>query len=289
MGSVEQVDGSSAPGATAERREKRDWGVRGSDVLAGACVASVAAVAGGYLGAFGSVASAFMVSMISGITLPILRTPLRSGEDKLRGLAAKKAEGKGDTSTGASATTDASTPSGVSDADEAEGAFDADPGEEGDVAGRRKHRFRVAVATTLIAFLLAFAAIFVVQAISGTALSNGTGQLQERVTGSHPEGSATPSISPSASTETAPTETTPTEDATDDATEEPTTQPSAEESESSDESTSTQSEPAQQETESSEEVDPVLGSDQADASATEAPAADDSAAEAPAAAESAVS
>lgn len=281
MGSVEQVDGSSAPEPTAERREKRDWGVRGSDVLAGACVASVAAVAGGYLGAFGSVASAFMVSMISGITLPILRTPLRSGEDKLRGLAAKKAEDNGDTSTGSSVTTDAATQSGVSDADEAEGVSDADPAEEGDVAGRRKRRFRVAVATTLIAFLLAFAAIFVVQAISGTALSNGTGDLQERVTGNHPTAPAAPSISPSAPTETASTETTTTED--------PTTQPSAEASEPSDESTSTPSEPAEQETESSEEVAPVPGSDQADGSATEAPAVDDSAAEAPAAAESAVS
>ncbi|GAA2184087.1 hypothetical protein GCM10009785_30560 [Brooklawnia cerclae] len=169
--------GSSPVGNTSERGVAKEGGLRVSDVLAGGIASAVAAVVGGSLGAVGSVASAFVVSVVAGIVLPLLRRPLRTGEEKLHTLAGRDATPNGrDTKPSAEAP------------DEKVGqTTDAAPTEP---STRRNRRVRVAVITALVAFLVAFAAIFVVQAFSGRSLSTGTGQLQGQVAGGDRAGGA---------------------------------------------------------------------------------------------------
>lgn len=187
-----QGSGGKPTGSMSERSAAKDGGLRGSDILAGALTAAVAAVAGGYLGAAGSVASAFLVSVISGITLPLLRRPLRTGEEKMHDFAAK-----GGAKSGGGAKVGAQTqPNGVT---KSTARVDAAPAES---SPRGRLRVRIVVITTLITFFAAFAAIFVVQAISGNPLSSGTGQLQERVTGSGPAATSETATSPTAATQT---------------------------------------------------------------------------------------
>lgn len=75
------------PGETTtstSRQPTREGGLRLADVLAAGLASAVAAIVGGLLGAVGSVISAFVVSAVSSIVLPLLRRPLRVGEDRLR-------------------------------------------------------------------------------------------------------------------------------------------------------------------------------------------------------------
>jgi hypothetical protein len=68
-----------APGETTtstSRQPTREGGLRLADVLAAGLASAVAAVVGGLLGAVGSVISAFVVSTVSSIVLPLLRRPL---------------------------------------------------------------------------------------------------------------------------------------------------------------------------------------------------------------------
>lgn len=144
--------------------------VRISDILAGGLAAAVAAVVGGFLGTVGSVIGAFLVSIVSGIVLPLLRKPLRTGEDRIRHLTNRDAQvGSRLASSGPSAPV---------------GSNRLTPGRQ-TVSHRRA---LVAAVTAVAVFALAFGAIFVVQAFSGNPLSKGTGNLQYRVVGNRGTG-----------------------------------------------------------------------------------------------------
>ena len=162
----------------------KEGGIRVSDILAGGLASAIAAVVGGTLGAVGSVVSAFVVSIVAGITLPLLRRPLRTGEEKLHHLAAN---GHG---TAAQSSKDATHAKGESNAKGQRTKADS---------ATRRHRIHVAVVTTLIAFVLAFGVIFAIQAFFGHSLSTGTGQLQQQVSRSDPTDDSTDDSLPTTS------------------------------------------------------------------------------------------
>lgn len=158
-----------APGETTtstSRQPTREGGLRLADVLAAGLASAVAAIVGGLLGAVGSVISAFVVSAVSSIVLPLLRRPLRVGEDRLRRAPA----GADEPAPRRPAPT------------RAEAGKAAAPRSK----AHRRRRILVAIGTAVGALVVAFGAIFAVQALTGQQLSTGTGTLQQRVTGGGP-------------------------------------------------------------------------------------------------------
>ena len=199
MARTSGTSSDSADNTDTSRPAVKEGGIRVSDILAGGLASAIAAVVGGTLGAVGSVVSAFVVSIVAGITLPLLRRPLRTGEEKLHHLAAN---GHG---TAAQSSKDATHAKGESNAKGQRTKADS---------ATRRHRIHVAVVTTLIAFVLAFGVIFAIQAFFGHSLSTGTGQLQQQVSRSDPTDDSTddslpttsqlPSASSPAATQTSP-------------------------------------------------------------------------------------
>ena len=184
MARTSGTSSDSADNTDTSRPAVKEGGIRVSDILAGGLASAIAAVVGGTLGAVGSVVSAFVVSIVAGITLPLLRRPLRTGEEKLHHLAAN---GHG---TAAQSSKDATHAKGESNAKGQRTKADS---------ATRRHRIHVAVVTTLIAFVLAFGVIFAIQAFSGHSLSTGTGQLQQQVSRSDPTDDSTDDSLPTTS------------------------------------------------------------------------------------------
>ena len=184
MARTSGTSSDSANNTDTSRPAVKEGGIRVSDILAGGLASAIAAVVGGTLGAVGSVVSAFVVSIVAGITLPLLRRPLRTGEEKLHHLAAN---GHG---TAAQSSKDATHAKGESNAKGQRTKADS---------ATRRHRIHVAVVTTLIAFVLAFGVIFAIQAFFGHSLSTGTGQLQQQVSRSDPTDDSTDDSLPTTS------------------------------------------------------------------------------------------
>lgn len=184
MARTSGTSSDSADNTDTSRPAVKEGGIRVSDILAGGLASAIAAVVGGTLGAVGSVVSAFVVSIVAGITLPLLRRPLRTGEEKLHHLAAN---GHG---TAAQSSKDATHAKGESNAKGQRTKADS---------ATRRHRIHVAVVTTLIAFVLAFGVIFAIQAFFGHSLSTGTGQLQQQVSRSDPTDDSTDDSLPTTS------------------------------------------------------------------------------------------
>lgn len=178
---------------TSKERKETGGGLRIADVLAGGLASAVAAIVGGTLGAVGSVVSAFVVSIVSGLVLPLLRRPLRTGEEKLRGLGGHGRQSSTTTPVAGE------TPSWT-------GSETATSG-SGQPSGSRSHRRKkiwILIGSAALSLILGFGAIFLTQTLTGTQLSNGTGTLQQGVTGTHPTADTTPTQAPASQTPTTP-------------------------------------------------------------------------------------
>lgn len=145
---------------TAERAEEKKSALSVPGLVTGAATAATMAVIGGHLSVAGTVLGAALTSIVSGVVVALYSTSLekgRKGLQKVQGTVAGCLRRTG-TASGAGSTAVA---------------------EE-----RAPFPVRRFLASTGVIVGLAAAAVFAVQAVTGTELSGGTGQLQRTVTGS---------------------------------------------------------------------------------------------------------
>ncbi|ALU39105.1 hypothetical protein AS188_04320 [Kocuria flava] len=145
---------------TAERTEEKKSALSVPGLVTGAATAATMAVIGGHLSVAGTVLGAALTSIVSGVVVALYSTSLEKGKkglQKVQGTVAGRLRRTG-TASGAGSTAVA---------------------EE-----RAPFPVRRFLASTGVIVGLAVAAIFAVQAVTGTELSGGTGQLQRTVTGS---------------------------------------------------------------------------------------------------------
>jgi hypothetical protein len=125
--------------------------------------------------------------------LPLLRRPLRTGEEKLRGLGTREHQSSSTTSVAGR------TPSWTGAGTETTDSGSRHP------SGSRSHRRKkiwILIGSAALSLILGFGAIFLTQTLTGTQLSNGTGTLQQGVTGTHPTADTTPTEAPATQTPT---------------------------------------------------------------------------------------
>lgn len=156
------TDERNSPTALAAPAEpskaKTATGLSVAQVLAGGGAAAIAAVIGGKLGVAGTVIGAFIVSIISGVALPLIRTTLERGHQQLKRVVPSSNQPRYAVATQLMES-GPPTPAGHNRS-----------------SGNKK--VWLAVGGTAAAFMIAFGAIFGVQALTGSALSQGTGALQ---------------------------------------------------------------------------------------------------------------
>ncbi|MUN63465.1 hypothetical protein GMA12_09980 [Kocuria sediminis] len=212
---LEKPQTSTAPtdeqAPTDEKPEKKSSALNVPGLLAGAATAATMSVIGGHLSVVGTVLGAALTSIVSGIAVVIYSTSLersRQGLQKVRTVVTKRI-----------LTRDGLR---IPETHGSSAVEDEAPGQ----------RFRLPLKQVLVStgviIGLAVAAVFGIQALTGTELSGGTGTIQRTVTGS--ESVAVRSVTPPApADEQAPAtgELAPAEGA--DPAEVPTTAPTAEE------------------------------------------------------------
>lgn len=178
----------SAEAETAEKPEKKSPALNIPGLLAGAATAATMSVVGGHLSVVGTVIGAALTSIVSGVALVLYSTSLeksRHGLKKVRTVVAQRVL----------------TRDGVV-VPETHGSTALD-----DDAGRRGRLQQLKLKPVLISagvmLGLAVAAIFGIQALTGTELSGGTGTIQRTVTGSESVSVRTP-VTPAPAGEQAP-------------------------------------------------------------------------------------
>ena len=150
-----------------EQPEKKSPVLNIPGLLAGAATAATMSVIGGHLSVVGTVLGAALTSIVSGIAIVLYSTSLeksRRGLKKVRTTVAQRALAR----------------PGL-DADESHGGTAV-------AAGGRwsalRPRLKPILVSTAAVLGLAVAAVFGIQALTGTELSGGTGTIQRTVTGS---------------------------------------------------------------------------------------------------------
>ncbi|MCD1144632.1 hypothetical protein LQU92_05165 [Kocuria sp. LUK] len=169
-------DAEQAPEGGKTEEKKSALSVPG--LVTGAATAATMAVIGGHLSVAGTVLGAALTSIVSGVVVALYSTSLEKGKkglQKVQGTVAGRLRRTG-TASGAGSTAVA---------------------EE-----RAPFPVKRFLASTGVIVGLAVAAVFAVQAVTGTELSGGTGQLQRTVTGSD-------AVAPRSAATTTPVEDTP--------------------------------------------------------------------------------
>ncbi|GGG58294.1 hypothetical protein GCM10011374_21400 [Kocuria dechangensis] len=161
---------------TAEKPEKKGPALNIPGLVAGAATAATMSVIGGHLSVVGTVIGAALTSIVSGVALVVYSTSLeksRYGLKKVRTVVAQRVL----------------TRDGVV-VPETHGSTAVEPA---DRLGRlRQLKLKPVLVSAGVILGLAFAAIFGVQALTGTELSGGTGTIQRTVTGSESVSVRTP-------------------------------------------------------------------------------------------------
>lgn len=174
---------------TDEQPEKKSPALNIPGLLAGAATAATMSVLGGHLSVVGTVLGAALTSIVSGVAIVLYSTSLeksRRGLQKVHSTVAQRVFARPGL--------DASTSEGSS------------PVADGNPRSALRPRLKPVLVSTGAVLGLAVAAIFGIQALTGTELSGGTGTIQRTVTGSESvsERSATipdPAEDPAAGTE----------------------------------------------------------------------------------------
>ena len=181
---------------------KKGLGLSPVQVIAGGAAAAVASVIGGHLGLAGTVVGAFILSVVSGIALPLFRTSLEKSHEQIRRVVPRRA------------TDAARTTSPQSDSDTASKAA-------------RGAKVWITVGGTAAIFAVGVGSILGIQAVTGVSLSPGTSALQSgisQVVTQVGDGNGTSPTDPKPDAPAVEPSTAPTDPATD-PTEDPTEQP----------------------------------------------------------------
>ncbi|MFW6187240.1 MAG: hypothetical protein ACOC84_04490 [Actinomycetota bacterium] len=153
-----------------EKPEKKAPTLNVPGLLAGAASAATVAVIGGHLSVAGTVLGAALMSLISGVAVALYSASLekgRHGLKKVHATVTQRVRGR----------------SGL-DAPQSDGSTPVADGDSPATGSRwRSLRLKPVLLSTGISVGLAVAAIFGIQALTGTELSSGTGQIQRTVTG----------------------------------------------------------------------------------------------------------
>lgn len=172
-----------------EQPEKKSPALNIPGLIAGAATAATMSVLGGHLSVVGTVLGAALTSIVSGVAIVLYSTSLeksRRGLKKVHSTVAQRVLARPGP--------DASASEGSS------------PVADGNPRSAPRPRLKPILVSTGAVLGLAVAAIFGIQALTGTELSGGTGTIQRTVTGSESvsERSATtpaPAEDPAADTE----------------------------------------------------------------------------------------
>jgi X-X-X-Leu-X-X-Gly heptad repeat protein len=205
-------------------------GLSPTQVIAGGGAAAVASVIGGHLGLAGTVVGAFILSVISAVALPLFRASLEKSHAQIKRVMPGRVTDATRTMRPGTASNTASSVRATS------GKVSSMPlpverTRQGLAGGRhaprqspRGRKGWVAVSGTALIFLVGVGSILGFQAVTGHALSNGTGALQSgvsQVVSNSNDSTSTPTPKPKPSAPAVEPSTVQTDPATD-ATEQPT-------------------------------------------------------------------
>ncbi len=222
--------------ATAEPSDKaaptkKGLGLSPVQVIAGGGAAAVASVIGGHLGLAGTVVGAFILSVVSGIALPLFRASLENGHERIKRVVPRRATAETGATLPPTAVNTASivraTSSRVSAAalPPVQAGEDAGSARRGPRSSARGRKAWMAIGGTAIIFVIGVGSIVGIQSATGVALSHGTSDLQSgisQVVTTVKDGKGTPPTDPKPAAPTVAPSTVPTDPAT-----EPTEQPAA--------------------------------------------------------------
>lgn len=167
---------------------KKGLGLSPVQVIAGGGAAAVASVIGGQLGLAGTVVGAFILSIISGIALPLFRTSLEKSHEQFKRVVPRRATEAARTTRPPRAADTASIVRATSGKVSAtrlplkqawEGTADASRHAPRKAARGRKAW--MAVGGTATIFVIGVGSILGIQAATGMALSHGTSALQSGI------------------------------------------------------------------------------------------------------------
>ncbi len=213
---------------------KKGLGLSPVQVIAGGSAAAVASVIGGHLGLAGTVVGAFLLSVVSGIALPLIRASLEKSHEQIKRVVPRRATDTARTTLPHVAADTASTDRAASSKVSATPVPMRQPWDSMSDAPRHALRkaatgrkIRVAIGGTAAIFIIGLGSILGIQAATGLSLSHGTSALQSgisRVVTPASHGTETSPTDPKPKGPAVEPSTAPTEPATDPAVD-PTEQP----------------------------------------------------------------
>ncbi|MEX5302667.1 hypothetical protein [Kocuria sabuli] len=153
-------------GTQDEKPEKKNSALNIPGLLAGAATAATMSVIGGHLSVVGTVLGAALTSIVSGLAVVLYSTSFEKSRRGLKKVSTVMAERV--------------LPRDGRSIPETHGSTAADDGP----GPRFRLPLKPFLVSTGVIIGLAFAAIFGIQALTGTELSGGTGTIQRSVTGS---------------------------------------------------------------------------------------------------------
>ena len=166
---------------------KKGLGLSPVQVIAGGAAAALASVIGGHLGLAGTVVGAFILSVVSGIALPLFRTSLEKSHEQIRRVAPRRATDAArrtspplavDTSGIVRATS--SNVSAVPWPLEHDGRHGADAHQTSRKAATGA-KVWMTIGGTATIFAIGVGSILGLQAVTGVSLSHGTSALQSDI------------------------------------------------------------------------------------------------------------
>ncbi|RAN73304.1 hypothetical protein B5P43_31450 [Bacillus sp. SRB_336] len=168
-------------------QDKKSLGLSPIQVIAGGGAAAVASVIGGHLGLAGTVVGAFLLSVVSGIALPLIRASLERSHEQIKRVVPRRATEAALTTSPYTGADTASIVRATSSKVSATPVPLQQPWERNADArqSRRKsttgRKVRMAVGGTATVFIIGLGSILGVQAASGVSLSHGTSALQSSI------------------------------------------------------------------------------------------------------------
>ena len=213
---------------------KKGLGLSPVQVIAGGAAAAVASVIGGQLGLAGTVVGAFILSVVSGIALPLFRTSLEKSHEQIKRVVPGRASNPARTTSPRPAA-DASSIIRATSSKVSATPVPLEHAWQGDADARHASgkaskgpKIWMTIGGTAAIFAIGVGSILGIQSVTGVALSHGTSALQSgisQVVTTVKDGNATSPTDPKPDTPTVTPSTAPTEPATN-PTEQPTEQPS---------------------------------------------------------------
>lgn len=211
---------------------KKGLGLSPVQVIAGGAAAAVASVIGGHLGLAGTVVGAFILSVVSGIALPLFRTSLEKSHHQIRRVVPRRAtDAAWTTSPPLAADTSGIVRAASSNVSAVPWPLEHD-GQDADAHQTSRKaatgaKVWMTIGGTAAIFAIGVGSILGLQAVTGVALSHGTSALQSgisQVVTTVKDGSGTPPTVPKPGSPAVAPSTAPTDPATD-PTQDPTEQP----------------------------------------------------------------